>query len=118
MEDILDDDTDESEEAAVEADTEQADVEEDTDVEEVNFKHMVQTEILNNYDSQQDDGEREATKNSSESDNDQDGAKAEEGVNVLSCLCFLFTNNCTYRKKCKAKTSLRGRRKQSRGSSQ
>lgn len=90
MEDILDDDTDESEEAAVEADTEQADVEEDTDVEEVNFKQMVQTEILNNYDSQQDDGEREATKNSSESDNDQDGAKAEEGVNVSNCLYFFF----------------------------
>lgn len=90
MEDILDDDTDESEEAAVEPGIEQADVEEDTDVEEVNFKHMLQTEILNNYDSQQDDGEREATKNSSESDNDEDGIKAEKGVNVLNCLCFVF----------------------------
>ncbi|XP_066262560.1 RNA polymerase II subunit A C-terminal domain phosphatase isoform X2 [Euwallacea similis] len=76
VEDILDDDTDDSEEEkkmiADDVNIEGAEVdEEDTDIEEANFNHMVQTEILNTYDVQQDDGERETAKNSLESDENE-----------------------------------------------
>ncbi|XP_066142686.1 RNA polymerase II subunit A C-terminal domain phosphatase isoform X1 [Euwallacea fornicatus] len=76
VEDILDDDTDDSEEEKkmiandVNIEGGEAD-EEDTDIEEANFNHMVQTEILDTYDVQQDDGEREAAKNSLETDENE-----------------------------------------------
>ncbi|ENN78084.1 hypothetical protein HUJ04_004515 [Dendroctonus ponderosae] len=59
VEDILEDDTDDEEQVApipVELEDDN-----DTDMEDVNIKQLIQTEILDAYDSQTDDGERENT---------------------------------------------------------
>ncbi|KAL1513002.1 hypothetical protein ABEB36_002490 [Hypothenemus hampei] len=72
VEDILDDDTDDDteEEGNVPIQADNEDDQNDTDVEDVNLKHMVQTEILDIYD-KEDDDQRETTKDSnSEEEND------------------------------------------------
>lgn len=59
MEDILEDDTDDEEQMApvpVELEDDN-----DSETEDVSFKQLIQTEILDTYDSQADDGERETT---------------------------------------------------------
>lgn len=89
VEDILDDESDDSEEEKVVTSTQAENEEEenDTDIEEVNFKHMVQTEILNAYNSQQDDGEREATKES-----DSEGDTGDQTTGKCDFLTGLFSN--------------------------
>ncbi|XP_050305467.1 RNA polymerase II subunit A C-terminal domain phosphatase [Anthonomus grandis grandis] len=89
VEDILEDDesdedTENEQARAPPGNNEEEEEENDTDMEEVNFKHMIETEILGKYNTQEDD-ERESTNKDEDIEEEVPKAEEEEVADRTEC---------------------------------